>query len=443
MAKKSSLSGFPEWLPEQQIIETAILAQLRETFSLYGYCEISSRAVEPIEHLLAKGETSKEIYLLGRLQAEEGERSSREMGLHFDLTVPLARYVVENAGRLDFPFKRFQMQKVWRGERPQEGRFREFMQADIDVVGQETLPFHYEVELPLVMAEALSKLPIGPVRILVNNRKIAQGAYEAAGIEDIAGTLRTIDKLDKIGPDKVRALLIEEIGLAEKQADIALALAEISGDDASVAERVRALGLNSEMLDEGLDELTALLSAAGEVSPGVVEADMRIARGLDYYTGSVYETVLVGHEDLGSICSGGRYDSLATDGKRTYPGVGMSIGVTRLLSRIFAQGAVRASRKVPSAVLVAVVNEDERAASDAVARVLRGRGIACETAPSAAKFGKQIKYADKRGIPYVWFPQSGEVKDIRSGEQVAADPASWVLPDEDARPRVRIEESDE
>lgn len=443
MAKKSSLSGFPEWLPEQQIIETAILAQLRETFSLYGYCEISSRAVEPIEHLLAKGETSKEIYLLRRLQAEEGERSSREMGLHFDLTVPLARYVVENAGRLDFPFKRFQMQKVWRGERPQEGRFREFMQADIDVVGQETLPFHYEVELPLVMAEALSKLPIGPVRILVNNRKIAQGAYEAAGIEDIAGTLRTIDKLDKIGPDKVRALLIEEIGLAEKQADIALALAEISGDDASVAERVRALGLSSEMLDEGLDELTALLSAAGEVSPGVVVADMRIARGLDYYTGSVYETVLVGHEDLGSICSGGRYDSLASDGKRTYPGVGMSIGVTRLLSRIFAQGTVRASRKVPSAVLVAVVNEDERAASDAVARVLRGRGIACETAPSAAKFGKQIKYADKRGIPYVWFPQSGEVKDIRSGEQVAADPASWVLPDEDARPSVRIEERDE
>jgi histidyl-tRNA synthetase len=442
MARPTSLSGFPEWLPAERLVEAHVLDVLRRTFELHGFAGIETRAVEPLGELLRKGETSKEVYVLRRLQEEAGEdgedRADRRLGLHFDLTVPLARYVLENAGRLAFPFQRYQIQKVWRGERPQEGRFREFTQADVDVVGADTLPFHYEVELPLVMAEALAALPIPPVRIAVNNRKIAQGFYEAIGLADVDGALRAIDKLAKIGPDAVAELLVREAGATAEQARAALDLAAVTGTDASVADRVRALGVTSDLLEEGLGELVALVDAAARRAPGVVVADLSIARGLDYYTGSVYETTLVGHEDLGSICSGGRYDSLASDGARTYPGVGLSIGVSRLVARILGAGLARATRAVPAAVLVAVTAEDRRAASEAVAARLRAGGVPVEVAPTAAKFGKQIRHADRRGIPYVWFPgaDGDEVKDIRSGEQVPADAATWRPPAEDLWPRV-------
>ncbi|QDW63470.1 histidine--tRNA ligase [Oerskovia sp. KBS0722] len=462
MARPTPLSGFPEWLPAGRVVEQHVLDTLRRTFELHGFAGIETRAVEPLDQLLRKGETSKEVYVLRRLQ-EEGEpveaaagdrggKGDKQLGLHFDLTVPFARYVLENAGHLAFPFKRHQIQKVWRGERPQDGRFREFVQADIDVVGAGELPYHFEVELPLVMAEALGELRsigVPEVRILVNNRKVAEGFYRGLGLDDVEGVLRSIDKLDKIGPDKVAALLVAETGATPEQAAACLALAAISGSDATVAERVRALaaehGVTSELLEEGLRELSALIDAAAVRAPGVVVADLKIARGLDYYTGSVYETVLVGHEQLGSICSGGRYDTLASDGANTYPGVGLSIGVSRLVSRLLSAGLVRSTRSVPSAVVVAVTSEETRPASDAVAVALRSRGIPVEVAPSAAKFGKQIKFADRRGIPFVWFPAGigadGEVvphqvKDIRSGEQVAADPAVWAPAAEDLWPRV-------
>jgi histidyl-tRNA synthetase len=442
MARASSLSGFPEWLPDGRVVETSVLDSLRRTFELHGFAGIETRAVEPLSQLLRKGETSKEVYLLRRLQEDPEDAGSedpdKQLGLHFDLTVPFARYVLEHAGQLTFPFKRYQIQKVWRGERPQDGRFREFTQADIDVVGADTLPFHYEVELPLVMAEALAALPIPPVRISVNNRKVAQGFYEAIGLEDVESALRVIDKLDKIGPEAVAVALEEEAGATPQQAAHALELASISGVDARVADQVRALGARSELLDEGLGELVALLEAAEDLAPGTVVADLKIARGLDYYTGSVYETTLVGHENLGSICSGGRYDSLASDGKRTYPGVGLSIGVSRLLARVLGDNLATATRPVPTAVLVAVTDEEHRRASDRVARALRERGIPTDVAPTAAKFGKQIRYADRRGIPFVWFPgdDADEVKDIRSGEQVGADAATWTPPEEDLWPRV-------
>jgi histidyl-tRNA synthetase len=359
--------------------------------------------------------------------------------------VPFARYVLENAGHLAFPFRRYQIQKVWRGERPQDGRFREFAQADIDVVGAGELPYHYEVDLPLVMAEALGALrEIGlpPVRVLVNNRRVAEGFYRGLGLTDVDAVLRSIDKLDKIGPDAVADLLVAEAGATPEQARACLGLAAISGGDAGVVDRVRELagahGVASELMEQGLDELRQLVEAAAVRAPGVVVADLRIARGLDYYTGSVYETVLVGHEQLGSICSGGRYDTLASDGNQTYPGVGLSIGVSRLVSRLLSAGLVRATRGVPSAVLVAVTSEESRPQSDAVATALRARGVPVEVAPTAAKFGKQIKHADRRGIPFVWFPgeDGDQVKDIRSGEQVAADAGSWAPPAEDLWPRV-------
>ncbi|MEV7971898.1 histidine--tRNA ligase [Cellulomonas sp. NPDC089187] len=445
MARPTPLSGFPEWLPDGRIVEQHVLDTLRRTFELHGFAGIETRAVEPLDQLLRKGETSKEVYVLRRLQEQDESGKDAGLGLHFDLTVPFARYVLENAGHLAFPFQRYQIQKVWRGERPQDGRFREFVQADIDVVGAGDLPYHYEVDLPLVMAEALGALReigVPEVRILVNNRRVAEGFYRGIGLDDVEAVLRSIDKLDKIGPEKVAALLVADAGATESQAQACLDLAAISGSDSTVIDRVRALaaahGVDSELMDQGLTELGQLIDAAAVRAPGVVVADLKIARGLDYYTGSVYETVLVGHEQLGSICSGGRYDTLASDGANTYPGVGLSIGVSRLVSRLISAGLVRSTRAVPAAVLVAVINEENRAASDAVATALRARGIPVEVAPTAAKFGKQIKHADRRGIPFVWFPgeDGDQVKDIRSGDQVDADAAIWAPSEDDWWPRV-------
>ena len=423
---KTSLSGFPEWLPEGRVVENYILQKIRQGFELHGFANIETRAIEPVSELLRKGETSKEIYLLRRLQEDpvKAAEDPRQLGLHFDLTVPFARYVLENRGALTFPFKRYQIQKVWRGERPQDGRFREFTQADIDIVGDGSLPFFHEVEVAVVMARVLSSLPIPPITIRVNNRKIVQGYCEAVGVTDVEGALRCLDKLDKIGAEGVGEEMAE-LGFAEEAREKLLQMAQIQGDAAQIRSQVDALACKSELLEEGMGELIDLLTQTEERVPGTVTGDLSIARGLDYYTGTVYETTVTGHENLGSICSGGRYDSLASDGKRTYPGVGMSIGVSRLVSRVLAEGLATSSRKVPTCVLVAVTDEEHRAESNRIADALRNRGISADTAPKAAKFGKQIKAADQRGIPYVWFPDAGEVKNIISGDQTEADVATW------------------
>jgi histidyl-tRNA synthetase len=447
MSRKASLSGFHEWLPAERIVEQHVLDTLRSTFELHGFSSIETRAVETLGQLLRKGEIDKEVYAVSRLQAEPGERADgaedlNRLALHFDLTVPFARYVVENAGHLSFPFRRYQIQKVWRGERPQEGRAREFTQADIDVVGDGTLPFRYDVDVALVMAEALAALPIGDFTIRINNRKLAEGFYRGLGLTDTAGVLRNIDKLEKIGAGEVSRLLQSELGATADQAAQALALAAIRTQDTSFVEQVRALGVTHDLLEEGLEELAAVVGELHRRVPGRAVADLSIARGLDYYTGTVYETVLAGHEQLGSICSGGRYDALAAKGNRTFPGVGLSIGVTRLLMRMFSVEMATASRSVPTAVYIALTHDDDWSAAQDTARALRFRGIPTEVAVSAEKFGKQIKYADRRGIPFVWFTRTEdgqtvhEVKDIRSGEQVTADPQSWMPPLRDLRPQV-------
>lgn len=444
MSRPTPLSGFPELLPADRLVELHVLDTLRRTFESWGFASLATRAVEPLDQLLRKGEIDKEVYVLRRLHAEGDDDEGRRLGLHFDLTVPFARYVLEHAGQLQFPFRRYQIQTVWRGERPQEGRFREFTQADVDIVGSGELPFHHEVEVALVMAEALGALrEVGmpPFRIQVNNRKVVEGFYRGIGLSDIPAALRTVDKLDKIGPDAVAELLQELAGADDAQAKACLALAAIRAADTSFVDQVRALGAEHPLLDEGLAELSRVVATAAVNAPGTLVADLRIARGLDYYTGTVYETVLVGHEDLGSICSGGRYDSLASDGDTTYPGVGLSIGVSRLVSRLVSRGLVKVTRSVPTCVVVAVPDEDRRAGSDRRAAALRRRGIPAEASPSAAKYGKQIRYADRRGIPYVWFPGAGadggdEVRDIRSGEQVPADADTWQPPEQDRYPRV-------
>ena len=442
MAKPTRLSGFPELLPSGRVIEQYVLDVARQVFELHGFLSLETRAVEPIENLQS-GEIAKEIYVLRRMHAADGE-ADPGLGLHFDLTVPFARYVLENSAQLEFPFRRYQIQKVWRGERPQDGRFREFTQADIDVVGSGALAFHHEIEMAVVMSTLLAKLPIPPAIIQVNNRKLAEGFYLGVGATDTQGVLRAIDKLDKIGADRVRVLLETEAGLTPEAAVKCIQLASIKTPDASFVDQVRALGVQNDLLDEGLSELAAVVTGANSERPGSVVADLRIARGLDYYTGTVYETQLVGFESVGSISSGGRYDNLASDGKQSYPGVGISLGVSRLVSVLIGRDLVSVSRAVPSAVLVAVTDEASRPASELVARQLRDRGISCEVAPSADKFGKQIRFADRRGIPFVWFPGAAQgesleddtVKDIRTGDQVPADATKWAPPIDDLTPRV-------
>ncbi|CCI53176.1 MAG: histidine--tRNA ligase [Tetrasphaera jenkinsii] len=436
MSKIAPISGFPEFSPAERIVEQRFLDVIRETFELHGFCSIETRSIEPITRLSSQGEDAdKEIYTISRLAGRA--RDDSKWGLHFDLTVPFARYVLENAGTLDFPFRRYQIQKSWRGERPQEGRYREFTQADIDVVDVGTLAPHFEAEMPLVIADVFQRFPVGDFVIQVNNRKLANGFFAGLGLTDVAGTLRTIDKLDKIGPEAVRELLLAG-GATPAAAQACLDLAAIATDDLSFVDRVRALGVDHPDLDEGIESLAAVIETARANAPGKVVAALKIARGLDYYTGTVYETSLRGHESWGAVCSGGRYDALASDGKTTYPGVGMSIGVTRILGLLFGSRMLRASRATPTAVLVAVTNEDDRPASTSVATALRANGIPCEVAPRADRFGKQIRYADRRGIPFVWFPgaEGGQVKDIRSGVQEAADAATWRPPAADLAPSI-------
>lgn len=437
MARPKPLSGFPEFLPAGRIVEQRVLDIVRSTFELHGFAPIETRAVEPLEQLARKGEIDKEIYVVKRLHAADDDAA--ELGLHFDLTVPFARWVLEHAGHLQFPFRRYQMQKVWRGERPQEGRYREFLQADIDIVGQGALAAHHDVEIPLVALDVFRRLhdEIGlpTATIHVNNRKLSEGFYRGLGIDEPAAVLQRVDKYDKVGPAVVHSLLVDELELSDEQASKCVALAGIHGSDDSFVDEVRALGVQHPMLDEGLDELAQLVRVAN--SDGLV-VDLKIARGLDYYTGTVYETFLDGSEHLGSVASGGRYDSLASDGKQVFPGVGYSFGITRILAPLISKGRVSADRVVPSVVLVAVDHEDTREQSIGVANALRARGIACEVAPKADKFGKQIRYAERRGIPFVWFGE-GSVKDIRSGDQVDADPASWDPPTDDLRPGIVVD----
>jgi histidyl-tRNA synthetase len=446
MSRPTPLSGYPELLPAQRYVEQQVLSRLARTFELHGFANVETRAVEPLDQLLRKGETSKEVYVLRRIHDEEGDAglSGSSLGLHFDLTVPFARYVLENAGKLEFPFRRYQIQKVWRGERPQEGRFREFTQADIDVIGRDTLAFHHDVEVARVMVDALRGLDFLPgFRLQVNNRKLIQGFYTGLGVADTEAVMRAVDKLDKLSEERVAAMLVEDAGLTPEQAESCLALARISTADTSFVEQVRALGVHHELLEEGLTELAAVIEGCAPLVTDRVQivADLKIARGLDYYTGTVFETRLEGYEGLGSICSGGRYDALASDGRTTYPGVGISLGVSRVLVPLLSKGVVESDRSVPSAVLVAVVAEEHRATSDLLAEQLRANGVPCEVAPTAAKFGKQIRHAERRGIPYVLFPGSGdqatEVKDIRTGEQTAVDLTTWTPPVEDLTPTIK------
>ncbi len=426
MAKFSPISGFPEWTPGQKMLEQELMSMIAHEFELAGFAPIETRAIEPLSVLTNKGD-DKEIYLLTRLHDNSDQESSKEkeqLGLHFDLTVPFARYVVEHQHLLSFPFKRYQIQKVWRGERPQEGRFREFYQCDIDVVGAEKLDVSADAEMASVILKAVRKLPIPEVKLRINNRKVLQGFYLGLGIERITDTLRIVDKLAKIGADAVNELLQNELTIEKQAADKILAIASLNGG-LEVIEQAQNIGVQHDLFNEGLDELTQVLQLTKHI--GGIEIDFSIARGLDYYTGTVYEGVLCGHEHIGAVCSGGRYDNLASGGKVPYPGVGLSIGLTRVLGYLFGRGLIEVQTQSPVKVMILLNDAESRLKSLEVAEKLRSRGIATDVYHTPQNFGKQLKGIQKRAIPYALFIEEDgyAVKELATGTQTSIDIDTW------------------
>ena len=437
LVRPAPISGFPEWLPEVRRVELQWLDGIRQTFERYGFCSIETPSVEALEVLVAKGETSQEVYTLRRLQAEAGDDndgSDARLGLHFDLTVPFARYVAQHFNDLVFPFKRYQIQRVWRGERPQEGRYREFTQCDIDVINVDQVPLHFDAELPRIIHEILTGLRLPAWSLNINNRKVLQGFYQGLGISDPLGVIRVADKIDKIGTGGVETLLASELGLQTEQVAACLDLAQIRGTDMSVIDDVIRLGSKSDLLTEGLDELAFVLDSLSDLPTGSVVVDLSIARGLDYYTGTVYEGKFADWPYYGSICSGGRYENLAGSFiRRKLPGIGLSIGLTRIFAKLVAEGLLQTGPSCPSDVLVVVPHDQRRPHAVTTAAQLRTRGFNTELYHQPDKLAKQIRYASRKGIPFVWFPpfedgQPHEVKDMASGDQREADPATWQRP---------------
>ena len=424
MAKMTprTLSGFMELLPQPQQQMERMMQILRETYALYGFTPLDTPIIEASEVLLAKGggETEKQIYRF--------QKGDADLALRFDLTVPLAKYVALHGGELSFPFRRYQIGKVYRGERAQRGRFREFYQADIDVIGDGKLDTTNEAEIPSIIYQTFTRLGLKRFQIRVNNRKILNGFYAMLGLTEQSGAImRTVDKLDKIGPDKVRELLLSDCGLREDQAAEILKFIAITGSNAEVLAALEGYMGRHELFDTGLSELKTVVKYLADF--GVPEenfaVDLTIARGLDYYTGTVYETTLLDHPEIGSVCSGGRYDNLAeyyTD--RQLPGVGISIGLTRLFYVLGEQGMLKPDLPTaPADVLVLPMTEDLAPAISLSTR-LRGAGVRTQLYTEQKKFKAKMNYADKIGVPYVIFLGDDEIaagvvacKDMKTGEQ--------------------------
>ena len=417
-----TLSGFMELLPKPQQQMERMMDILRRTYSLYGFTPLDTPVIEAAEVLLAKGggETEKQIYRFNKGDAD--------LALRFDLTVPLAKYVALHGNDLAFPFRRYQIGKVYRGERAQRGRFREFYQADIDIIGDGKLDITNEAEIPSIIYQTFTALGLTRFQIRVNNRKILNGFYAMLGLTDRSGDImRTVDKLDKIGPHKVRACLMDDVGLTAEQAEEIMRFISITGSNDQVLSALEGYRSRHELFDQGLDELTTVtryLAAFGvpEVNFAV---DLTIARGLDYYTGTVYETTLLDYPEIGSVCSGGRYDNLAeyyTD--RQLPGVGISIGLTRLFYVLGEQGILNPSLPTaPADVLILPMTQDLTPAIQLATR-LRGAGVRTQLYTEQKKFKAKMNYADKLGVPYVVFLGDDEIaaglvacKDMTSGEQ--------------------------
>ena len=424
MAKMTprTLSGFMELLPQPQQQMERIMDILRRTYSLYGFTPLDTPVIEASEVLLAKGggETEKQIYRF--------QKGDADLALRFDLTVPLAKYVALHYNDLSFPFRRYQIGKVYRGERAQRGRFREFYQADIDIIGDVKLDITNEAEIPAIIYQTFTSLGLKRFQIRVNNRKILNGFYAMLGLTEQSGDImRTVDKLDKIGAEKVRTLLVDECGVSAESADEILKFIAITGGNEQVLAALESYRGRNEVFDEGLDQLNTVvkyLSAFGIPAENFA-VDLTIARGPDYYTGTVYETTLLDHPEIGSVCSGGRYDNLAeyyTD--KQLPGVGISIGLTRLFYVLGEQGMLNPDLPTaPADVLILPMTADLAPAVTLATR-LRAAGVRTQLYTEQKKFKAKMNYADKLGVPYVVFLGDDEIagnvvacKDMTSGEQ--------------------------
>ncbi len=426
--KPRTLSGFMELLPGKQIRFEKMLEILRTTYASYGFAPLDTPVIEDAQILLAKGggETEKQIYRF--------TKGDSDLALRFDLTVPLAKYVALHYNELAFPFRRFQISKVYRGERAQRGRFREFYQADIDIIGDGKLDILNEAEIPAIIYKVFRGFGLSRFQIRVNNRKILNGFYAMLGLSEKSGDImRTVDKLDKIGAEKVKRILLEDCGLTEDQADEILRFIAITGSNAQVLSALEGYAGRNEMFDQGLSELRAVtvnLAAFG-VPEANFAVDLTIARGLDYYTGTVYETTLLDHPEIGSVCSGGRYDNLAgyyID--KALPGVGISIGLTRLFYVLDEQGLLNPA--LPSAPADALVlpMTDSPAAAIALAETIRSAGLRVQLYGEQKKFKQKMAYANKLEVPFVVLLGEDEiaegvcsVKNMATGEQVKLSPA--------------------
>ena len=421
--KPRTLSGFMELLPAKQERFERMMEILRTTYASYGFAPLDTPAIEDAQILLAKGggETEKQIYRF--------QKGDSDLALRFDLTVPLAKYVALHCNDLAFPFRRYQISKVYRGERAQRGRFREFYQADIDIIGDGKLDILNEAEIPAIIYKVFRGFGLNRFQIRVNNRKILTGFYAMLDLSEKSGDImRTVDKLDKIGPEKVRNILIADCALTEAQADEILKFIAITGSNAEVLNALQNYAGRNELFDQGLVELEAVTKnlAAFGVPEANFAVDLTIARGLDYYTGTVYETTLLDHPEIGSVCSGGRYDNLAgyyID--KALPGVGISIGLTRLFYVLDEQGLLNPDLpSAPADVLVLPMTADAGAAI-ALAETLRSSGLRVQLYGEQKKFKQKMAYADKLGVPFAVLLGEDEiaenvcsVKNMVTGQQV-------------------------
>ncbi len=434
--KPRTLSGFMELLPGKQAQFERMLDILRKTYASYGFAPLDTPVIEDAGILLAKGggETEKQIYRF--------QKGDSDLALRFDLTVPLAKYVALHYNDLAFPFRRYQIAKVYRGERAQRGRFREFYQADIDIIGDGKLDILNEAEIPAIIYRVFRGFGLSRFQIRVNNRKLLNGFYAMLGLTEKSGDImRVVDKLDKIGAEKVRTLLTEDCGLSDGQAAEILDFIAISGSNGEVLTALARLEGKNELFDAGLSELRTV---AGNLTAfGVPEqnfaVDLTIARGLDYYTGTVYETTLLDYPEIGSVCSGGRYDNLAEFyTEKQLPGVGISIGLTRLFYVLDEQGLLNPELPSAPADVLVLPMTDNPAPAVALAETLRFGGLRVQLYGERKKFKQKLSYADKLGVPYAVLLGEDEiqartcsVKNMRTGEQI-------TLPPEAAAEHIRL-----
>jgi histidyl-tRNA synthetase len=421
MAKVGKISGFPEWLPEQKLAEDKVISKIKKLYESFGFTPIETPAVELLTTLSSKGVIDKEIFAVKRLKAAGDEEA--EMGLHFDLTVPFARYVAQHAQALSFPFKRYQLQKVWRGDRPQKGRFREFYQFDIDIIARNELPLSCDAEILSLVGLVMNEVNLGRYMIRLNHRKLLSGLYAEIGLDEAQrkAAIIAVDKIFKIGVDGVAAELSKIIESTTVQCPIA-----------ELEQRIAGLGLSSEAISEGVRDLQTICALVPEAVLANISIDLTVARGLDYYTGIVLEVGMTEYPEFGTVFAGGRYENLASDfTDQALPGVGVSVGLSRLMELAFDKQLISVEQKTTTQALVTVYSEGDRVVCNQVAHALRAAGVATEVFYKSPKLGKQIDYADAKGIRYVFFVEENgdkvQVKDLVTKEQVVVTSlAAWA-----------------